>query len=247
MNYFERDLALLRYLHKFKVATYEQIHRDIYPEYKLNTVRIRVLKMMKDKFIKGFQDKLFRKGQKVVSLTKLGFEKFLQNGEERRMELKSEAIDHDLELIDVHYHLMQSPKFISYFSENQLQTWGSPDEDDVNNLIKLNNDAIAKISFNKGEIYCAIEYEHSQKSKLKYTTILKKIYNCDDLPLILYVCKDKSIMDKISGLEKEIYADPNPKIFYQLLHEIISGDTFKFYNHHNKYLEFIKHKPPLRP
>ena len=42
MRILPRDIDLFRYLHTVKVATFEQINRDVYPDHKLQSIRNRL-------------------------------------------------------------------------------------------------------------------------------------------------------------------------------------------------------------
>src|SRR3989338_9200183 len=94
------DRALMHYLHAVKVATYKQIHRDIYPDYCFRSVRNRVIKLSHLGLVIGSQDRLGLIDGKTISLSKKGFSHFVANGEENRIELKSEAVEHDVDLVD---------------------------------------------------------------------------------------------------------------------------------------------------
>lgn len=248
MNITELDIKLLSYLHKFKVATYKQIQRDIYTKYQLNTVRERVFKLVKQKLVCGHQDRIFRRGEKVLSISKLGFEKFIKKNEELRVELKSDAIEHDLSLVDIHYQLKQCSQISEYFTENQLQTWGQPDvATDLSQLIKANSDAVARIAFPKGDAWALIEYDRTEKSRRHYDSVINKFYHNHDVHLILYVCKYERILNKIASREKALFVDERPKIFYQLLHELQQTEVIKFYNYQKHGLEFPKLKGEILP
>ena len=95
------DIEFLKYLHSVKVASYEQASRDIYHGLKSNSVAKRLRKLENNKLIEGYRSRTIRHGKKVVSLTKKGFSEFVAKGEEQRIEIKSDSVEHDLSLVDI--------------------------------------------------------------------------------------------------------------------------------------------------
>jgi hypothetical protein len=63
------DIRLMRYLHAVKVATYEQIGRDIYPGYHPDSVGKRLRKLEDNRFISMQSNRPDLNCKRVVSLT----------------------------------------------------------------------------------------------------------------------------------------------------------------------------------
>lgn len=123
INIDERDLRLFFYLHAVKVATYEQIQRDIYPDICLDAAGLRIRKLEDTKFVDIQSNRLLMKGKRSVCLRKNTFDDFVRKGGELRIELKSDAIKHDLTLVDIRNKFLHSKKTLDYQTENQIQTW----------------------------------------------------------------------------------------------------------------------------
>lgn len=237
----KNDVDLLRYIHAFKVVNNQQINRDIYVNYHYNSVCNRVNRLEELGLLNSSRFKMLNDGKKIVSVTKVGFNKYLRNNEERNLQFKSDSIEHDIKLVDLKHILTKSRNFIDYITENQYQTWGPPDDNPcLQEMIKINPDAIAKINLNKGDIWANIEYEHVAKSNKRYFLIIRKIYNSFDIHLILYVCATKIIMDKIMNVERKIENISNRKIYYQTIQELEDAESIKFFNCDNKFIEFSK-------
>lgn len=75
MNITDIDVQLLRYLHAVKVATYKQIHRDIYPTYHLRSVCNRLAKLERSHLVSGSQNRMLSCGERIISVSKQGFQK----------------------------------------------------------------------------------------------------------------------------------------------------------------------------
>lgn len=239
MNLTETDIQLLRYLHAVKVATYKQIHRDIYPTYHPRSVCNRLAKLEKMGLITGSQNRHNSCGDKVMSVSKKGFQQFVANEAELRCELKSEAVNHDLQLVDVRHAFLKLEAVSNYLTENQIQTWGLSDLNGVSsNAAKLNSDAVVNLDLSGAQILAAIEYEDSEKAAQRYDPIVKKYYRCEDIGAVFYICKTTNLIRKISEVEKALFQTDQPKFFYQLLQALLQGDAATFKNCNGYELRF---------
>ena len=244
MNITARDVQLLRYLHTVKVATYKQIQRDVYPDYKLRSVCNRLAKLERRRLVTGSQNRLHSCGDRVISVSKEGFEKFIAKGEELRCELKSEAITHDLNLVDIRHSLMKLEKVSFYATENQIQTWGDTENGiESIDLVRLNSDALMKIHSPKKEVWCAVEYEDSEKASKRYEPIVKKYYLSGEIGAVFYVCKSENLVRKISKIESTLFPGDQPKFFYQVKHALHKNDVISFFNCNGFTLNFTTKKP----
>ena len=244
MNITGRDIQLLHYLHAVKVATYQQIHRDLYPEYQPRSVCNRIVKLERSGLVGGTQNRLHSCGERIISLSKKGFQKFVEKGNESRCEFKSEVVNHDLRLVDIRYTLMNLENCSSYYTENQIQTWGHHEYgNEILRFVRLNSDAIAKISFAKGDLWAVIEYEDAEKAAQRYDPIVRKYYLSEDVAIVLYICKSENTVRKICDIEKSIFPGDQPKFFYQTINNLGGNDDVSFYNCNNYVLRFATRKP----
>ena len=233
------DRALMHYLHAVKVATYKQIHRDIYPDYCFRSVCNRIVKLSRFGLVTGSQDRLGLVDGKVISVSKKSFTQFVAKGDEQRLELKSESIHHDIELVDIRAVFMKLPQFLEYYTENQIQTlWPTCYDMTKKSLVQLNSDAIALVSFQKGTLWVAVEMETTAKAVARYDPIVKKYYSNPEIPLVLYVCTDEEILNKVMKKEKELYDNEFPKFFYLLKSQIHPTEAVTFSNYNKRLLTF---------
>ena len=72
----QRDLDLFTYLFKMKIASYQQIHRDIYFDITANRAEQRVRLLEDNRLVEVSRNRLILNGKRIVALRKKGFEKF---------------------------------------------------------------------------------------------------------------------------------------------------------------------------
>lgn len=234
MNFNEQDKNLIHYLHEVKVATYEQIKRDIYPDYHFKSVCNRIYRLENNHLVHGWCDRVIGKGCRLISLTKQGFSRFVAKGLEKRIELNSDAIKHDLRLGDIRYRLKRASKVLDYHSENQLQTWPIGVYDvKVGRLANLNCDAVVSVRFPDDTLHLPLEYGASSKSDRRYEPLVKRYYARDDVPAVLYVCENETVLNKISRIETELFPSDQPKFFFKHVSDLFEDETMSFGNCHN--------------
>ena len=159
-----KDMDLFRYLHAVKVSTYWRIQRDIYLDLALGTVRLRLIKLENNGLVEGCQVRALNRREKLLNITKKGFNTFVTNDEERMLELKSGSIEHDLLLVDIRYKLLRQERVSLYLTENELQTWGHALEDgNTSSFVKLNSDALIHLQAPRGLLRVPIEYESANR------------------------------------------------------------------------------------
>ncbi len=227
----DRDLQLFRYLHAVKVATYGQIHRDIYTSIGLDSVGGRIRKLEDNRLLEAGRSRLLLNGARTVSLTRRAFDNFVKKGEEIQIELKSDAIQHDLVLVDIRHRFSLFQRTLDYQTENQIQTW------DLKNR-SLNCDAMMLFQLRSTPIQIPIEYEASLKKEDRYEPFLKKYYQNSEFPLILLLADTQLILDKIVKLEKELFNWDKPKFFYQLKQNFFKNEVCHFENGNQSTLTF---------
>lgn len=219
----DKDLEFLRYLHAVKVSTYERIHRDIYPGYKITSVGNRIRKIQDNGLIEVNYGRLILGGKRIVSLSQKGYNLYLRTGDELRIELKSDSILHDLELNDIRSSMMHCDDVIEYKTENQIQTW----EDDFRSI---NSDALVTISRNGESFLMPLEYERSHKKASRYNDLVHRYYGDDGISATLYIARDYSIMNKVMDIERKLYPWEHPKIFYCCVDDFLKDRHKTFQN-----------------
>ncbi|MFK7827892.1 MAG: hypothetical protein AB8G05_27335 [Oligoflexales bacterium] len=237
MHLNKNDQDLLKYLFKVKVATYKQIHRDIYPMYAMKTTYKRVVTLQKNRLLSSSYNRVGLQKEKILSLSVLGYRKFVETGGESRVELKSDAISHDLVLVDIRNNFMQHDQVKKYYTENQMQTWWLKSSNWIyKDFASLNTDAMALTSIGDETVWTAIEYEPSEKSEARYRSIVKRFYSNDDITFVLYCCDNERVMNRLIDSENKVYKGDFPKLFFNVGQFLRSNNTLRFKNRDNKML-----------
>lgn len=237
MTLLKKDLEAISYLHRVKVATYEQIRRDIYVGYHLKSVCNRIYRLENNGLVTGICDRMITDGKRILSLTGKGFDAFVAKGTEERIELRSDSVEHDLTLVDIRSRLLNAKKVRSYYTENEIQTWGIREfEQKVSQFVNLNSDALVDISFSNGDLLVPLEYEKHPKSSTIYESLLKRYYSRSDVAIVLYICETGGVVDKLQRTEKQIIKNEEPRFLYTLIENFEKDETMKFTNCNGKSL-----------
>ncbi|MGE0172437.1 MAG: hypothetical protein AB7T49_06630 [Oligoflexales bacterium] len=228
----QSDEKLFFYLHQFKVATVEQINRDIYQYAKLNTLYWRLLLLQRLGFIRSCHHHDLGK-KKIVSLTEKGFGQFISDGTERTVELKSQAILHDLALVDVKHHLLRSNKISRFYSENELKTWNTYwQSDDFSKFIDVRCDGAVEATLSGGNVTFAVELETTQKNHERSQEIVTKYYQKIEIPAVLFICGNESIRKLFLNIETQYLSEnvdrKSGKFFYICLDELLQRQSLVF-------------------
>ncbi|PIQ68552.1 MAG: hypothetical protein COV91_03425 [Candidatus Taylorbacteria bacterium CG11_big_fil_rev_8_21_14_0_20_46_11] len=222
------DLKLFRYLHFFRAARIDQIRRDLFPQISVNTTYWRLKRLEKHDYLQGKYSR-FHGNKKVLGITTKTFKEFLANGDEKRIEVNSKSVDHDLDLVDICRMIYSSQRIEQYISENELQTWQTYEENkNLKPALALNSDAVIKVTFDNGSFWLPLEYESNTKSSSRYRDLLYQLYNQLGLVAVLYVCKDKKVQNAIKKIEEKFHGKERPMIYYKLLDELKQSEGLIF-------------------
>ena len=228
----EEDVRFFQYLYAVKVSTYERAARDIYARHKVKSVGERIRKMEDNNLVEGWRNRKLMGGKRVVNLTQKGFDLFVKNEEEQRVELKSGCVEHDLCLVDIRYILMKQEKIKMYLTENEIQTWGSTlHSEGYSSLVYLRFDAVVEIQFSGGTIKVPIEYDAHHKSKTRYMAFVDKYYNSSGVGIAFVVCGQNKIMKSLKEIEKKKVTSLRPMFFYILKSDLLKSETPNFVNY----------------
>lgn len=233
----ERDIDLFRYLHERKIATIDQIGRDCYATLRRPGLYQRLLRLEKEKLIQGFISSS-TDNKKVYNLTRLCFKSYVQDGEVKRNELKSDSIKHDLGLVDIGHVLLKSKFITQYQTENSLQTWpikilGEKFEPFVRN----NSDAAIELVVNGVQLHFALEYEIALKKNERYYDKIRNYYNESGITRVLYVLKDEASINLLMELETVIDETKRGKFYYTHFAKLVQNQDMTFINCQNKLIE----------
>jgi len=232
----DKDKKLFSYLHSIKIARRDQIARDTYQGLAKWGLSKRLYRLEKAGYLRGFISSETN-NFKVYSLTKKSFSRFLAYGDEKRKELRSDAIKHDLTLVDVRHAIFDSPLVTEYLTENTLQTWKlGVLGDHFKPFAELNSDAALKITSNGQSYYCALEYESAGKSISRYHNVLTRYYDAFEIPLILYIFESEEALKRAKKTEETGFKNKTPKFFYTTHDNLIQLRNLNFKNRRNEIL-----------
>lgn len=235
----DKDVQLIKYLHFYRGALFEQIKRDIYNKPADTTIYSRLQKLKDYQYI---QSKYTRhNGQKkAFGITQKAFNEFVDPLKDAKLvELSSKSIDHDVDLVDIAFYLRKLNNIKQYLSENILHTWSNyKDDKSLLPIIENRSDAAIKVEINEKLFWVALEYESSLKSTARYRQIINDIHSQVSLPLVLYVTKDETIRNSLISIEKKYFNDKKPKLFYNCLNNLKQNKNIVFTNRYEQSLNF---------
>ncbi|NRA63395.1 MAG: replication-relaxation family protein [Pseudobacteriovorax sp.] len=223
----EKDIQAIKYLHTVKVATARQLNRDVYHYTHQRSVN-RILKKLVDKdLIRGIYHSEFYP-KRLYSATKKGFGKYVRDGYERRVQLQSNSIPHDIALGDIRARFLDGGIAKNYIAENELKCWQDfADSPEYFSFVQSPCDGVVEIDFPTGAVSFAVEYEASSKRLSSYTDIFSRYYVNNGIPFVIYIAGKSSVITRMVSHEKRHFSDKEPKIFYVLLEDFMTSNTIE--------------------
>ncbi len=217
------DKDLFNYLYANKISTLEQISRDL-PKYNSKSSYIwRLWKLKKLGYLTG-QYNEDHDGTNIYRVTKETYRKYLSRGAEPQIVLGSNAVPHDLDLVDIKSIISKSKKVRNYYTENMIQSWIDGNYKNLTPFKKLNADAAINVNVSDDNFWFGLEYEASVKSQKRYDELFSNFYFEDDIVAILYICKSKSIMKDLKKSESNIAGNNTKKIYYTTLDSLLDNN-----------------------
>lgn len=233
----QRDIDFFCYLHSLKVATIEQIGRDCYPQLASPGLYKRLLRLEKEGMIQGIISSSSN-GKKVYNLTTKSFKTYVQFGEIKRCELKSDAIKHDLGLVEIRRALVQSKLVKKYLSENSLQTWPIKTlGESFGPFVQNNSDAAIEILVDDTLLHFAVEYEISFKNNQRYEEKIQSYSAETGIMGVLYILPDDESIKTMMNLEKSKDTKQKAKFFYTTLERLVQNQDMSFTNWKGKQIK----------
>jgi hypothetical protein len=226
----QRDIDFFCYLHSLKVATIDQIGRDCYEQLAQPGLYKRLLRLEKEGMIQGIISSSSN-GKKVYNLRAKSFKKYVHFGEVKRCELKSDAIKHDLGLVDIRHIIVKSRRVKKYLSENSLQTWPIKTlGDQFGTFVQNNSDAAVEVSVDDVSLYFAVEYEISFKNNQRYEEKIHTYYAETGITMVLYVLPDNDSVQTMMKFEKAKDEEQKAKFFYTTFDKLVKNQDMSFIN-----------------
>lgn len=221
------DKDLFNYLYTNKVSTLEQIVRDL-PHYSSKSSYIwRLWKLKKLGYLTG-QYNEEHDGTNIYRITKSTFQKYISRGSDLTTELGSDAVFHDLDLVDIRSKIIQSNKVKRYYTENMIQFWDDENYDKLVPYKSFNTDAVINVDISDDNFWFGLEYEASVKTKKRYHDLFSNYYLNNEIVAILYICKDESVRRSLERFELDIAKNRAKKIYYATLNSLTEENKLEF-------------------
>jgi len=225
-----RDIDLFHYLHSVKIATIGQIGRDCYYNLADPGLYKRLLRLEKVGMLQGHISSLSNR-KKIYHITRKCFNNFIKKSDLKRNELKSDAIQHDLCLVEIRKTLLQSKLVNSYVTENTLQTFPIRNlGEQYEPFVRNNSDAAIKLVVNETPIYFALELELTLKNKQRISEKIKSYYSESGISRVLYVVDNSTSINSIISQEKKVDTNKKAKFFYTTYNRLIHDKDTSFSN-----------------
>ncbi len=217
----DRDKTLFRHLFVNKIASVEDIRRDIFNSVSAQAVHRRLVKLSSEKLIEAQVQR--EKGNRMLYfLTKKGFKEFIADEKTlKRIQLKSDAIEHDLTLLSIKRRFKKFKFVEGFYSENLVCSGILDDIPEVKELRELHPDAIVKLKLDNQIFFLPLEYEASSKYSRRNEKLLAKYYTSPHVPAVLFLSKTKAIEKRIWTKEKAKTLKFKGKFFYALLENLL--------------------------
>ena len=220
----ERDKHLFRYLFVNKVATVGDIKMDIFGKTALRVVHYRLQKLALAGLVEAaaLRDGYHRL---VYSLTKKGFTEYIADENTiKRVQLKSDSLEHDLALLEIKRTLRRFKSSLAIYSENLLRSGIMDDIPELRALRELNPDAVVKLKVNGKIYFLPLEYEASSKSPKRNAKLLSKYYTEPQLAGVIFISKTGTIEKKMRTKEAARKTRSGGKFYYALLEDVLKEE-----------------------
>ena len=220
----ERDRRLFLYLFVNKVAAIADIMEDVFHATARKNVYRRLTKLAGEKLIEtSFQ----REGihRLLYSLTMKGFKKYVSDeAAARRVQLRSNSIEHDLTLLKIKRRLRTLDSVLAVYSENLVASGLMDDTAEVRRLKGLRSDAIVKIDVRGKNHFLPLEYEASSKSPRRNAQLVSKYLSNPFVPGVVFISKTDAVAERVRRKELSKNADRRGVFYHCLLEDVLDGD-----------------------
>ena len=222
----ERDKQLFQFLFESKVASNSQLRRSIFPEVSKSTACDRIAKLVTS----GWLDKLgFPSGNTFVpiyNITEKTYRTHVHISEvnDRKAQLKSDVIGHDLALVDIRNRLEKLSSVKKFYTENViLSNYELANSDEIRDLAALRTDAVAELLIQEKYRYVVpIEYEASFKSKARCAKKLRDYYLNYDGHNVLFICRDEALLKRFKEIDRVICQEFESKMYFALIADVLN-------------------------
>ncbi len=206
------------YLFESKIATRDQINRDVFGLTTRQTLNSRLRKLVKAKLVRRrsyfFYEKLascYEPTDKALKVIQPAYKHQISKGL-----IKSDSVVHDLGLVELKAIFKRRTAVSNFVSENILQSCGEfTQSNKFFHFVALNCDGVMEIKKPTRNHLVAVEYESTDRSASRYRAKVTEYY-VNPIHAVFYVCRNKIIESILKKVEREIYEKKKltPKFYY---------------------------------
>lgn len=230
-------IRVLSFLAEQKIATGKQIQDYCFP-YSSRSLSWSTLKKLNNaKFI---QTKVIRSPNVrpyfAYSLTPEGVKELKSHIsiDLNEIQIKSNTPEHDLILTDLRILFCKIKECTYFIPENIIRAKYLEEELNSLSVFRSNRvDSAVLMMINSKSVWLSVEYERSQKTKLRYIKRIKSWYENENIPGVLLFAENKALVQQMSEIDVTILPHLPRKILYVIKDDTSSSSKeIKFHNCH---------------
>lgn len=230
----DRDRKLFNYLFENKVATQQQINRDIFQNSTNQAVNQRLLKLRREKYISVRAMLINSSMRYIYEVTRKGVEELKEDYpfEMHQYVLKSDSPKHDLALVDICFHLRKFVSVKNIITENALQCYQNyRQNEELSYYTVLKSDGCIEMDYEGERALVALEFDRTRKGKARYGKKIRTYYQYDQINAVFFICENKSIANAVLKIDKKVCTQKVPKFFVCQRKDVeTSSDKLTFEN-----------------
>ncbi len=236
-------VRVLAFIAEQKVATAKQIENYCFSN-SSQTLRWNTLNKLKKARLIEAKTMVApsRRPYSVFSLTAEGFKelKIQSQLDLEEIQTKSNSPHHDAILTDLRLLFSRINECHHFISENIIRSKILEDDLGIIAIFRSNRcDSAVLMTVNGQRVWLALEYERSQKSRARYIQRIKNWYQAENLPGILLVAENNSLIETMSKIDATTLPHLPRKILYLSKADLQeSAGEIKFFNCQKETLTF---------
>jgi len=222
----KRDVELFRYLFLMKIATAEQINKELFGHKNSQSVTERLKQLVEKRYLQR-TPVLFETLKYSYSITPGSFQSYLAKDIKRQWrQLKSEAPGHDLTLVDIRRRLIKCGKVLTYLTENAIEAeFDCPVDFPIRPFLEAHSDGAILFRHNGKHFFLAIEYENSPQNSDLYRRRFLDYHLKRDVHGVIYITRDRSLKERLMALDRKQPDITHSKFFFTDLAEVLRSET----------------------
>jgi len=228
----DRDRLLFKALFEQRVLDIREIAKSFFPSVALDTVGRRLLRLTSTGYLKksvvsrdNGRFVVYSLNKKAVSVLAPDYPFKIEE-----KNVRSNSIEHDIELFRIRKALYRVASVERYFTENMLQSCRELKDSIIFSAFgDLHSDAAIELNHKKKQ-FGAVELEISEKSLGRYRDKLSDYYSRNEIDFVIYISPSDRLNKNISKINQEFSQNGESKLhfvslkdFYHNPKEIISN------------------------